>query len=473
MTQLKNKGRFISLAGLVSLVALSSAMACSFDPRELEVRPALDDAAGDGDAPGDGDGDGDGGGTGDGDGVTCKDGESGDIRLDSPLRAAEVFSDNLTEVSLRFSQSLAELEMTVGLNVDSSQSMDARVDSVIAAVQANVSAHATGFSIRSAESLCYVDDLSAAIFQSECESELCGISAPSGGLAGIPAGECDGDCLGECAGACDGAIECNSLRSECAGRCEGGCQLSTPERCDGICRGTCTGSCVGKQPDGSCDGECDGDCTGECINDGGQACAGECLGNCAELSVSDSCPDGEFYSCGQGVECEGTCSGGCYGKFEAERTAVDCDEAEDCSVLSALVAASFVRCDNLVPVFGYEPNGNGGFDVFLGQMGTVFALVSEVLRAHNGLTAMTTGVVDQVALNDEPPLLQFLEELDLVVNASEGKEVFPGVSDEALQCMQPQYSSVTEDLLEQADELRAVIAAGDGLYWAMTTGFLE
>jgi hypothetical protein len=269
-------------------------------------------------------------------------GISGDAKLDGFFEAVGKIGDTTASINGDFNANIDALgELYAGADYDANAKIDAKVNQVIASIQADFTANVTGkvtLDYKPAE--CHASLDVAVEAQAHCEAKAgCDVTA-SPGMVDVT---CEGECSGSCDGTCSGALPTCEVDASatCSGKCEGTCTLDAAASCDGTCHGTCSGTCSAKDANGDCAGSCDGMCKGSCELKAAATCSGGCSGKC-EVAADAKCDGGKAPSCSG--SCKGKCSGSCTGKVTPPSASASCDATADCNAQASAKANASIEC---------------------------------------------------------------------------------------------------------------------------------
>lgn len=269
-------------------------------------------------------------------------GISGNAKLDGFFSAVSKIGDATASINADFNSNIDALSRVYGVaNFDASASIDTKVDALIAAIKADISANVSGgvyIDYKPAE--CHASVSVAVQAQAQCEVKGGCMATVDPGSVDV---QCEGSCSGSCEGTCEGGLPTCQVDASatCDGKCEGTCTFNAAAHCDGTCHGSCDGNCTVMDADGQCSGSCDGNCDGSCEFAAAAKCDGGCSGRC-EVKADAKCSGGEAPHC-EG-KCTGSCSAGCTGTIKPPKASGSCDASADCQAQASAQANASLEC---------------------------------------------------------------------------------------------------------------------------------
>ncbi len=280
-------------------------------------------------------------------------GVSGNAKLDGFFQAVSTLSSASVSIQGSFEADIDSLLLTFGVEGMADAAIGAKVDALIAEINAELTANVDGgLVVNYAPPRCSASLSVAVEAQAKCEVKGgCEVDVDPGNISV----ECSGTCEGSCEGTCEGGFRCDvSASGVCEGQCEGTCELMAAAACNGTCRGDCSGSCSayaeGANGMAECAGQCDGTCEGSCELNVAAECNGSCRGSC-KVEVAADC-EGTPPTCSG--ECTGQCSGGCTGEATPPRASAECDASADCQAQAKAQASASLECTPPSLDIGFE-----------------------------------------------------------------------------------------------------------------------
>jgi hypothetical protein len=341
------------------------------------------------------------------------------------------------------------------------------VDALIAAIEADVSANASGgLTVNYAPPRCEANVSVAVEAQAKCEVKAeCDVTVDPGSVEV----ECKGTCEGSCEGECTGGFECD-LRAggTCEGECKGSCELEAAATCTGTCHGSCTGTCSSYNGNNECAGACDGECTGTCELSAAATCEGTCTGSC-KVEVEADC-EGEAPKCSGA--CDGTCSGSCKGSATPPSVQGECEASADCRAQAKAQASASVECTPPSLEVGFEFSGDASAQAaFLARIGELKLRGVAILRGFTKYGALINGRVNGQVVFNPAPLVVVTTELEGVIEAGAEGDLFADIPPGRIGCVIPALTASVGMLEDMGTSATANLSAQGRFATAITGGF--
>lgn len=401
-------------------------------------------------------------------------GISGSAKLDGFFKAVSDLNGAVVTASGDFEASLAELEAAFGLEAEGD--LKARVDALVAEIQAEVSANASGgLVVDIVPAQCSANVDVAVEAQANCEASAdCEVSAEcEGGEVSVECeGSCEGTCEGECSADATAMCEVDAGGVECEGTCEGSCELEAAATCEGKCFGDCSGECSARDGEGNCAGKCDGECTGTCELSAAAECSGTCTGSCTAEAPSGGCEGDAELKC-EGT-CEGSCSGGCEGTATPPECSAEgeCEASADCQAQAEAQASANVECTPPQIEFGFAFTGDASAEAsFRAKMGALRAEAPVMLQSFVKLKALFDGEVNGEVVFDPAPVVTVTQSFEAVVKEGAEGELFADVPAGKISCVIPAMEESISLLGDLSSEAQASIEAQASFAGALSGGF--
>jgi modification target Cys-rich repeat protein len=401
-------------------------------------------------------------------------GISGDAKLDGFFAAVATLNKSVVTVNGDFEANLTELEKAFGVTVDADASLSTRVDGVVAAIQAEVSANAEGsLTVDVQPAKCTANVNVAVEAQANCEAKVeCDVKADPGKVDV----QCEGTCEASCSGSCDGTVTCKveAPSVACEGKCEGSCNVEVSAACEGTCKGSCDGECSAyvknAQGEMECNGSCSGTCEGTCSASVSGSCEGTCSGSCTADPGGAEC-EGEVKCEGK---CEGSCSGGCTGEATPPSASADCEASADCQAQAKAQASASMECTppsvkiDFAFAVGASAEASASFEAKMVALRTNGVAM---LAAFTKYSALINGEVNGQVVMDPAPLASVSAELGKVAKAGADGKLFADVPAGKIPCAIDGLAAAGEMLTDLGSEATANIEAQAKFVAAFTGGF--
>lgn len=399
-------------------------------------------------------------------------GISGSARIDGFFKAVSDLNYAVIKATGDFEAGVTELEAAYGL--EASGDLNARVEGLIAAIEADISANASGgvvVDIVPAQCSANVDIAVQA--QANCELEAeCNVSAEcQGGEVAVQCeGECSGSCEGECSADATALCEVDAGGVECTGECKGSCELEAAAACEGKCQGDCSGECSAYDGEGNCAGKCDGECTGSCELAVAAECSGTCEGTCTAEAPSGGCEADAQLKC-EGT-CEGSCSGGCQGEVTPLECSAEgeCDATADCQAQASAQASANVECTPPQVSFGFDFTGEASASAsFRTRMAALRAQAPVMLASFVKLKALFDGEVNGEVVFEPAPVARVAAQIGAL--AEDSADIVAEVPAGRVACVVPAFQEAGEILGELSGEAAVSLEAQLSFATALSGGF--
>lgn len=393
-------------------------------------------------------------------------GISGSAQLDGFFSAVSTLNQATLGASASFELGLSNLEAAFGL--EGSGNLSARVDELVLAIEAEVSANASGgLQVQITPAKCTANIEVAVNAQANCEASAeCEVQVDPGEVSV----ECSGTCTGGCEGSCEGSAKCevDAGGVECSGTCEGSCQVEAGATCEGTCHGDCSGTCSVRNADGQCAGACDGECSGTCELSASAECSGTCSGSCTADPPSGGC-QGEVKCEG---ECSGECSGGCEGEVTPPSASADCEASASCEAQASAQGSASMVCTPPAIEVGFQFTGDASAaGEFAAKLGALKANGAIMVESFTKYEALITGEVNGEVAFATPPLEAVTGSLTTVIDAGVDGSLFVDVPVGRLPCVIPALEESVTLLGDVASEATANLAAQASFVAAFSGGF--
>lgn len=393
-------------------------------------------------------------------------GISGSAQLDGFFAAVSTLNTATVKASAGFELGLGNLEAAFGLA--GTGSLSARVDALIASIEAEVSTNASGgLMVNIAPAKCTASVNVTIEAQASCEASAnCEVEADPGKVAV----ECSGSCEGSCEGGCEGDVTCKADAGgvECEGSCEGSCELNVAAKCEGTCHGDCSGSCSAYNGAGECAGACDGNCEGSCELNAAAECSGSCSGSCTAKAPEADC-EGSVKCEGS---CKGSCSGGCEGEVTAPSASVDCEASADCNAQASAQGSASLECTPPSIEVGFEFSGSVDAQAsFTAKLGALKANGALMIESFTKYEALITGKVDGEVAFEVAPIDAVTASLETVIDAGVSGSLIADLPTGRLPCVIPALTDSVSILGKIGTEATATLAAQAKFAAAFSGGF--
>ncbi|MBM4361950.1 MAG: hypothetical protein FJ104_04670 [Deltaproteobacteria bacterium] len=392
---------------------------------------------------------------------------SGDARLDGFFQAVGSLQNATASVKGDFAANINALASVYGVAKATGEVDAAFVDSVIAAIKADVAANAQGgLKVVYKAPSCSANVNVAVSAQAKCEVKAgCDVQVDPGEVSV----KCEGSCSGGCSGGCSGSLSCavKAPTLNCEGSCEGTCELSAAATCEGTCRGTCNGTCSAQDGQGNCAGKCDGTCEGNCELTGKAECKGTCNGTCFVEQGSAQCT-GEVECSGS---CDAECSGGCKGKATPPSASASCEASADCEAQASANASASMECTppSLDVQFDFQADVDASAQAqFLARIGEFKARGAAILQGAAKLEVLVTGKMDGEVVFAVSPVQQIVGSIEGFANADAIAKF--DIPEGRLACVIPAFETAISALGSVATETAGTIAAQGKFVAYATTG---
>lgn len=401
-----------------------------------------------------------------GDVATGDVGISGSAQLDGFFAAVSTLNNSVVTLNGEFELGLKNLEAAFGIKATGS--IEARVDKLIAEINAEVEANASaGLTVDLQPAQCSANVDVAVEAQVQCEAKAeCEVDP------GNVSVECSGSCTGTCSGKCEGEVQCKveAPSVACEGTCEGSCEVEINAECSGTCKGSCSGECSAyvKNAEGEmeCNGSCSGTCEGSCSASAKGSCEGTCNGSCTADPGGAEC-EGEVKCEGS---CEGSCEGGCTGEVTPPKA--DCEASAKCEGQAKAQASASVECTppSLTVDFAFtgDASAKASFEAKLSALKLNAPLM---VAAFTKYTALFDGKVNGKAAFDPAPVVSVTTALNGVVSAGLDGELLADIPLGRIDCVLPAMNSSVKLLGSLTSEAAGQISAQGKFVSAFTGGF--
>jgi len=393
-------------------------------------------------------------------------GISGSAQLDGFFSAVSTLNTASLGASASFNLGLTNLEAAFGL--EGSGNLSARVDALVAEIEAEVAANASGgLEVKITPAQCSANINVAVEAQASCEASAdCEVTVDPGSAEVTCEGSCTGSCSGECTGEAKCEVDAGGV--ECSGTCEGSCQVEAGATCEGTCHGECSGTCTVRNAEGNCAGACEGTCEGTCELNAAAECSGTCSGSCTAEPPSGGC-EGE-------VKCEGECSGGCEGGCEGEvippSAEGSCEASAECKGQASAQASASMVCTPPAIEVGFEFTGDasaqGEFAAKLGALKANGAIMVESFTKYN---ALITGEVNGEVAFDPSPIEAVTVSLSGLASAGLDGSLVADLPVGRIDCAIPALTASVTMLGDITSNATATLAAQASFVSAFSAGF--
>lgn len=393
-------------------------------------------------------------------------GISGNAKLDGFFSAVADLNKAQVAINADFEANIDELCAVFGVAAEGA--IEAKVDKLIAAIDAEVAANAEGaLTINYVPPKCEANVSVAFSAQAQCEAKAkCDVKATPGEVSV----ECAGTCEGSCEGECTGGLKCEvSASGECSGKCEGSCQLEAAAACEGTCKGDCSGTCSAYDGAGKCAGACDGMCTGTCELKAAASCSGKCSGSCVVEAKADCM--------GEAPQCQGKCSAGCKGSCTGTATppsaSADCEASADCQAQAKAQGSANISCSPPKFEMGFKFKAGVNADAqaaFGAKLAVLQVKGAAILQGFTKYQALIDGKVDGKVVFDPSPLAVVTGELKGVISAGVEGELFADIPAGRIGCVIPAMDASVTMLTKIGTDAKANIAAQAKFAGTLTGG---
>jgi hypothetical protein len=402
-------------------------------------------------------------------------GISGNAKLDGFFAAVSSLNSATVTINGDFEANVNALLETFGVEGMADASISAKVDALILAIKADITANVEGsLSVNYAPPQCSANVNVAVSAQAQCEAKAdCEVEVDPGEVSVT----CEGKCEGSCDAECTGGFECDvSAGAACSGKCEGTCEveLTAMAACEGTCKGDCSGECSAYNGDGECNGACNGTCQGSCELSGAAAaeCSGTCTGSC-EVTAEAECT-GSAPKCAG--ECSGSCTGSCQGTARPPSASANCEASAECEAQASAQASANVQCTppSLEIAFAFAADVDAEAQLqFKARLGELKVRGAAILQGFAKYTALIDGEIDGEVVFDPSPVVQITTSLEGVISAGVEGDLFADIPAGKIPCVIPAMEASVEMLGDIAGDATANIMAQGKLAGGFTTGFSD
>lgn len=268
---------------------------------------------------------------------------SGQASIDAFFSSVIAVRDASINASASMKAELQGMAASIGVT----GTADMSIDELAAAIEANLSAHVSG----------YIEGgLVVNYAPAKCEANLdvaveataeCDVTVDPGMVSASCEGSCEISAEAQAECSASGTLKCEGQAPsfECEGSCTGSCQLEVAASCSGTCNGSCQGTCTacaggGCNEDGgavtNCAGSCEGTCQGECKLEAGGECGGKCEGSCEYTPASGSCEANATAKCEASAEANIECEGSCEGEVKPPEASAECKAAVEAQASASI-----------------------------------------------------------------------------------------------------------------------------------------